>query len=309
MKLVIPGGAGFVGQNLLTLPSMMKHEIIVVDRNKENLMLIKKLHPHVKVMSADLSEEGIWMDVFDQADVVIQLNAQIAAKNSKDFLNSNVSATKNIIKAAKKYEVPYLIHVSSSVVESIANDDYTKSKKQGEDLVKKSGLKYAIFRPTLMYGCFDYKHLGWISRFIEKTPIYPVPGSGKYVRQPLYVMDFCKILLSTIKKQPKNKVYDITGKEKIYYEDLVRIIAKKKHVNTLFLHVPIPIFGAAMDFYSMFSKKPLFTSDQMRALVNADTFKAIPWERTFGVKYTSYEKAWDEILKSPYYEYVLKKAS
>jgi len=298
-----------VGQNFLTLPEMKKHEILVIDRNKENLLLIKKLHPHVKVSPADLSQEGDWMDLFEGASVVIQLNAQIAAKNSEAFLKSNVESTKNIIKAAKKHKALFLIHVSSSVVESIANDDYTKSKKQGEDLVKKSGLKYIIFRPTLMYGCFDYKHLGWISRFIEKTPIYPIPGSGKYVRQPLYVLDFCRILSSAIKKQPKNKVYDITGKEKINYEDLVRIISKKKHLNTLFLHVPIPLFGAAMDFYSLFTPKPLFTSDQMRALVNADVFKVIPWERMFGVKYTPYEKAWGQILKSSYYQYVLKKAS
>jgi nucleoside-diphosphate-sugar epimerase len=309
MRIVIPGGAGFVGQNLLTLKEMKKHNVTVIDRNKINLELLKKLHPHVKTINADISELGTWTDALKGADTVIQLNAQIASKHSEAFYKSNVAATRNITKTCKRYKVPYLIHVSSSVVESVANDDYTKSKKAGENLVKRSRLKYLILRPTLMYGCFDYKNLGWISRFLEASPIYPVPGHGRYVRQPLYVLDFCRILASALKKQPKNKIYDITGKERINYIDLVKIIAKKKKLKRLFLNVPIPIFGKAMDFYSLFTRRPVFTSDQMRALIDADVFKVVPWDRYFGVKYTKYEKAWGEILRSPYQKYVLKKAS
>ena len=78
------------------------------------------------------------------------------------------------------------MHVSSSVIESSANDDYSKSKARQEELVVKSGLPYTVLRPTLMFGWFDRKHLGWLSQFMSSSPVFPIPGNGNYVRQPLY---------------------------------------------------------------------------------------------------------------------------
>ena len=41
-----------------------------------------------------------------------------------------------------------------------------------------------------MFGWFDRKHLGWLARFMCRVPVFPIPGSGEYLRQPLYVGDF-----------------------------------------------------------------------------------------------------------------------
>lgn len=131
MKIVITGAAGFVGQNLLTILDK-KDEITAIDRNNENLKLLKKLHPKVKTINSDISEGGEWEKSFQKADIVIALQAQIASKTDEAFYKSNVNAVKNIIKTMKKYKVPYLVHVSSSVVESVAKDDYTLSKRRGK---------------------------------------------------------------------------------------------------------------------------------------------------------------------------------
>lgn len=307
MKILITGAAGFVGQNLMTLLDK-KNDIIAVDRNVKNLKLLKKLHPKVKTVNADLSKSGDWQNNFKGIDVVITLHAQIASKTSEAFYKSNVNALKNILKAMKKYKVPYIVHVSSSVVESVARDDYTLSKKKSEELVKESGIRYVTLRPTLMYGCFDYKHIGWIIRFMEKTPVFPIPGNGKFIRQPLYVMDFCRIIVSCLEKKPKNKTYDITGKEKIYYIDMMKKIAKTKGIKRIFLKIPIPLFSFLLDFYGIFTKKPIFTSDQLRALIAGDEFKVIKWWDIFGVKYTPFEKGIEKMFKSSYYRYVLEKA-
>lgn len=307
MKIVITGAAGFVGQNLLTILDK-KDEITAIDRNNENLKLLKKLHPKVKTINSDISEGGEWEKSFQKADIVIALQAQIASKTDEAFYKSNVNAVKNIIKTMKKYKVPYLVHVSSSVVESVAKDDYTLSKKKGEDLVKNSGINHVILRPTLMYGCFDYKHLGWIIRFMGKTPVFPIPGDGRFIRQPLYVMDFCRIIASCLKKRPKNKTYDITGKERISYINMMQKIAKVRGIRTTFLKVPVPLFSLALIAYGAFTTKPIFTPDQLKALTAGDEFKVIRWWDIFGVKYTPFERGLKEMFNSPNYKYVLKKA-
>ena len=308
MKIVITGAAGFVGQNLTRVLDK-KNTIIAIDKHSSNLQLLKELNPTILTVNADLSINGDWENGFENADCIIQLNSQIASKNSEDFIKNNVTATKNIISSMKKFNVKRIIHVSSSVVESVANDDYTNTKKEAELLVKNSSLDYTVLRPTLMFGCFDYKHLWWLSKFLDKSPIFPVPGDGKYVRQPLYVVDFCKIIINCFNnKQHIEKVYDISGKEKIYYVDLMKLIARKKGIRRLFVNMPTSIFGAILDFYGLFTKKPIFTSDQMRALINADEFKLIDCEKSFGIKLTSLNKAWEEIIMSPNYNLALRKA-
>jgi hypothetical protein len=47
-----------------------------------------------------------------------------------------------------------------------------------------------------MFGWFDRKHLGWLSRFMKKVPVFPIPGHGRYMRQPLYGgRDFANIII------------------------------------------------------------------------------------------------------------------
>ena len=201
-KVVITGAAGTVGQNLVdTL--VKKYRIVVIDKNEERLKWIKKRYPEVKCILADVSEHGEWENSLKGADCLVNLQAQISAKNEEPFIKNNVIATRVVCESCKKMKVPYIIHASSSVVISVADDHYTRTKKESEKIVKESGLNYVILRPTLMFGKYDAKHLGYLSKFLEKVPLYPLPGDGKYIRQPLYVIDFCKVIEKCIETKPK----------------------------------------------------------------------------------------------------------
>ena len=61
-EILITGGAGLVGQNLVLLLSEQGFEnITVIDKNEPNLTLLKKLNPKIKTISADLSQKGSWV--------------------------------------------------------------------------------------------------------------------------------------------------------------------------------------------------------------------------------------------------------
>ena len=61
------------------------------------------------------------------------------------------------------------------MVNSVANDFYVRSKTVQEKLISQFSSNILILRPTLMFGLFDRNHLGWLSRFMEKTPLFPIP--------------------------------------------------------------------------------------------------------------------------------------
>jgi len=308
-KIIVTGAAGLVGQNLVLLLMQKGYSVVAIDKNQNNLSVLKEVNPAAKTILADVSLPGEWQAEFKGAKAVVQLQAQIAAKTAAPFLKNNVESVKNVLGACKEFKIKNLIHLSSSVVISAANDNYTKTKRIGERLVKNSKIPYTILRPPLLYGCFDAKHLGWLTRFVERWPIFPVPGSGKYMRQPLYVMDLCRIILSCIKRSPTNKIHNIIGLEKIYYVDLIKKIAKAKGLKRLFVPIPVPLFGLLMNSYALITRKPPFTAEQMRALVAGDVFPVESWRKEFGVEYTPFEDAIRETFNSPYYDYRLKLVS
>ena len=221
---------------------------------------------------------------------LVQLQAQIHAQSKEPFVRNNVDATKLVLAAAKKNKVKYIVHVSSSVVISRADDDYTDTKREQENLVKECGISYVSLRPPLMFGWFDKKHLGWLTRFMAKTPIFPIPGHGRYMRQPLFVRDFCKVIAACVRKRPKNKTFTIIGKENIDYIDLIRELKKVKGLKTIIVKVPIPIFKLFLRVYGLFLHPP-FTPDQLDALTAGDSFPVENWDEELGVKFTPIREA------------------
>ena len=307
-KIVITGAAGLVGQNLVVeLKEQGYTQLVAIDKHEHNLAILQQLHPGVRTVLADLAEPGAWTHEFEGAQCVAQLHAQITGKTTDLFTRNNIQATQRVLDAMQSHTVPYLVHISSSVVNSVANDDYTNTKKAQEALVVASGLRHCVLRPTLMFGWFDPKHLGWLSRFMAKTPVFPIPGDGKFMRQPLYERDFCRCIARCIERQPDGEIYDIVGDTRIDYVDIIRTIKRVKRLPTLILHIPIGLFAFLLRTYATFSSKPPFTADQLKALSAGDDFKGVDTEAVFGVRQTPFEDAVRESYTDPRYSHIILK--
>ncbi len=296
-RILITGAAGLVGQNLIVLLKEMGYKnIIAIDKHPTNTEILRKLHPDIRIISADLAEEGNWTNELNGIDTLVMAHAQISGLTYEPFARNNVEATKVILKHAEKASVPYLVHISSSVVVSVADDSdfYTRSKREQEEIVKKTSIPHCMLRPTLMFGWFDPKHLGWLSRFMAKVSIFPVPGTGKFLRQPLYARDFCRILERCIATEPRGVVYDIVGQEEVYYVDIIKKIKAQTKAKALVIKIPFIIFDWLLKIYALFSKNPPFTSQQLHALVAGDYFKGVDMKKEFAITPTPFDKALQE---------------
>jgi len=301
-RIVLPGGAGLVGQNLVArLKARGFTEIVVLDKHRANISVLKRVQPDIVIEHADLAEPGDWQRHFVGADVVVMLQAQIGGNDYQEFVRNNIDSTRLIIEAIKSNDVPYLVHISSSVVESVADDFYTRTKREQEEIVLASGVPNVVLRPTLMFGWFDRKHLGWLSRFMKKVPIFPVPGHGRYMRQPLYVGDFCDIIISCIESRKQDGVYNISGHEQIDYIDMIREIKRVTGARTAIVKIPYGLFYVLLWIWALFDRNPPFTTQQLAALVGKDEFEVIDWPGIFGVPYTPFAKAIDETFNHPVY--------
>ena len=305
-KIILPGGAGLVGQNLVARLKVRGYRrIVVLDKHQANLEVLRKVQPDIIVQYADLAEPGGWMLHFQGAEVVVMLQAQIGGIDYQEFVRNNVHSSGLVLEAIKRHQVPYLVHVSSSVVESAADDFYTRTKIAQEKLVLESGVPCPVLRPTLMFGWFDRKHLGWLSRFMKKVPVFPIPGHGRYMRQPLYVGDFCNVIISCIEKRVLDGIYNITGHQKVDYIDIIRQIKLVTRCGTPIVRIPYSLFYGLLWTWALFDKSPPFTTQQLAALSAKDEFEVIDWPGIFGVPYTPFKAALDETFNDPRYSCVV----
>lgn len=298
-KIVITGAAGLVGQNLVArLKTRSDLELVGIDKHGPNVRLFREIHPTVQIIEADLAKPGSWSDCLAGADTVIVNQAQIGGLFAEEFEANNVTATRLILAAMQTHAVRYFVGISSSVVNSSADDFYTRSKTAQERLFDECPLAHVTLRPTLMFGWFDRKHLGWLRRFMDRAPLFPMPGNGQFIRQPLYVGDFVSIIIASI-EQRKTGTFDISGLEQIAYGDLIAMIHDIVKPRARIVHIPYAVFWGLLWLYARIDKNPPFTTGQLEALVIPETFPVIDWPREFGVVPTPLRRALSETYLNP----------
>jgi nucleoside-diphosphate-sugar epimerase len=308
-KIVITGAAGLVGQNLIPrLTAKGFTEIVAIDKHPTNVKILKKYHPAVRVLHKDLAEESTttngWGEELIACEALVIAHAQIGGVDPEEFIRNNVLATERLLEAAIRYKVPYIVSISSSVVNSMAVDNYTETKKVQEALVAACRIPQVVLRPTLMFGWFDRKHIGWLARFMQRVPIFPIPGSGRFLRQPLFAADFCEIITSCILAKTTG-TYNITGQERIDYLDLIRAVKKATHAKVHLQKIPYSLFWSLLKVNSFFDKNPVFTVKQLHALVTPDVFEVIDWPALFRIRATPLQQALDETFQDPVYSQVV----
>ena len=302
LRIAVTGAAGLVGQNLIPrLKTRGFTDIVAIDKHPANTAILRQLHPHIRVITANLAVDNDWQDAVAACDVVVVCHAQIGGLDPNAFEQNNVIGTRRLIEVVEANKRSYLVHLSSSVVESEAVDWYTESKEQQERIVVQSGLPYVVLRPTLMFGWFDRKHIGWLARFMQRVPVFPIPGNGRYLRQPLYVGDLCEIIMSCIDNRPNNAGYNISGQEKITYIDLMRDVKKACGARAAIMRIPYSLFWGLLWTYGLFDRDPPFTTKQLEALVTPDLFEVIDWPGIFGVKATPLHDALEQTFQHPEY--------
>jgi nucleoside-diphosphate-sugar epimerase len=287
MKVFLPGGAGLVGLNLIALLQRTHPdwELLVVDKKREAVAIARKLFPAVAFLQEDLTQTDgqKWPEAIKGCRACVMLQAEIGNTDPSQFERNNVRSTDVVVQHLRLAGIQRLVHVSSSVVNSVATDLYTQTKRSQEQLVLQQWPDAVVLRPTLMFGWFDRKHLGWLARFMQKLPLFPIPGSGRFIRQPLYVGDFCLLIQRCLEDSGLQGTYDITGFEKVSYLSLMHQLRQAVNSRTWIIHLPIPLFGLLLQLWALISRQPAFTRSQLKALTAGDEFHVIDWPTIFSV--------------------------
>jgi nucleoside-diphosphate-sugar epimerase len=234
MKILVTGGTGFVGSNLIN--QITKYDVKKISRNQGS------------DIQGDLTNSNDANKALKDIEVLIHL---AFSKNYPE----NLLIIKNLINACKKNKTKKIILMSSMSAKRDWPDDYGKIKREVENKVKESGLNYVILRPSMIYGK-GATSFNFIIDQMNKIPlIVPIVGSGKSIIYPVHVNDVVKSIEVSLEKDIQNKEYDVVGPEKICFLDLINLLKKEGKIIKKNLKVPVFVFYITSLFFPNIIKK------------------------------------------------------
>lgn len=251
MKLLITGGLGFIGSNFILklLEKFPDYQITNLDdelygSNHQNVLQVKNLNNY-EFVKGNITDNSIVEKLVSKADAVINFAAEShvdrSISNAKPFIDSNILGVFTILENIKKYKKK-LVHISTDEVfgslesESASEDyklnpssPYASSKASAELLInsyfKTYGCEVIITRCTNNYGPRQFPE-----KLIPKTIIranldksIPVYGTGKNIRDWIFVDDHCSAIEMIIHKGTEGESYNISASNEI---DNMTIIEK-----------------------------------------------------------------------------------
>ncbi|SFT19832.1 dTDP-glucose 4,6-dehydratase [Paenibacillus sp. BC26] len=242
MKMIVTGGAGFIGSNYLQymIAKYPGYTFINVDAltyagNPANLMSIANL-PNYRFVQADIADRAAMEPIFAEGiDAVVHFAAESHVDRSISqpdiFIRTNVLGTQTLLDLAKQYDVAKFVHISTDEVYGTLGDTglFTEStplapnspysaSKAGSDLLVRAyhetyGMNVNITRCSNNYGPYQFPEKLiplMIQRALAGQPL-PVYGDGLNVRDWLHVEDHCSAIDRVLHAGRPGEVYNVGG--------------------------------------------------------------------------------------------------
>ena len=242
MKLLVTGGAGFIGSNFIRHAFNTRRDIHIVNLDKltyagnpESLSDLASDARYHFVLG-DIADPALVADLFHQGfDAVINFAAETHVDRSIEdpspFLRTNVAGTQCLLEAARAQKLPRFIHISTDEVYGSApagasfseetlldpRSPYAASKASADHFVaayaNTFGVSAIILRCTNNYGPFQFpeKLVPLMIANAQENKALPIYGDGMQERDWLFVEDYCRAILLALEKGTAGEVYNVSA--------------------------------------------------------------------------------------------------
>ncbi len=250
--IFITGGSGNTGQALLRRifdhPELKEIAVTCLARpggRRENLRRFP-----VRIVDGDSSDTGSLGRVYGGEPTVIHISSIFHA-----------AAVLASCRGAER-----LIAISSTGVFSryrqLAGDIAA-----GERVIERSGIRYTILRPTMIYGTPADRNVSRLIRLVRRAPVIPLPGGGGSTFQPVHVDDLASCIVAVLERSASvDKTYNVPGGSAHSLGEIVSIIAELLGRKVITIPVPFALADAAVRAYERLAPRPKLRREQILRL-------------------------------------------
>ncbi len=257
-RIIVTGGNGFIGSNLINFLLEKKFFVINIDKNKysNGSYLLKNNSRSLKFYKLDINSKKIFK-IFEKYkpyaifNLAAETHVDRSIESPKDFIHSNILGTFNILEQLRNFKKKYkrnlrLVHVSTDEVygdlktNQRSREDnaykpsspYSASKASADHLIKSYIRTYKL--DAVISNCCNNFGPGQFPEKLIPTLIFnilnnqplPIYGKGTNSREWIYVKDHCKGLLAICKKGKVGESYNIGTNNNVNNLNLTKLLLK-----------------------------------------------------------------------------------
>ena len=264
MRILLSGATGLLGGALTETLLELGHDTRCLVR--EDSPNARRLDPaKVEIVRGDASDEESLARAASGADAVIHA--------------AGIEHAPRVVAALQRAGVERLVAVSSTSAHS-CYEARSGPKLAMEEVVKRSGLDWTIVRPSMIYGSELDKNIHRLLRFLERSPVFVVFGSGENLWQPVYHEDLARGVAATLGHAGSpGQTYDLPGAAPLSYRELVETAARALGREVRILRLPLEPVRLGLRLAES-ARLPLPVESEQVLRLRED--KAYPYEKARG---------------------------
>jgi nucleoside-diphosphate-sugar epimerase len=221
VKILVSGGTGLLGRGLLCrLRESGEHEVRCLVRPTS---LAERLED-LELAYGDAGDAGSMARALRGIDAFVHI--------------AGIRYVPEVLEAMRRAGIERLVIVSSTSAHS-RFEFRSAPRLVNEALLVGSGLRWTVVRPSMIYGSELDHNMHKLLRFLDRSPVFPLFGSGENLWQPVYYEDLARGLYAALTKPGTDgQIYDLPGLRPLTYLDLVRTAAGALGKSTRIVRIP-----------------------------------------------------------------------
>ncbi len=287
--IAITGATGFVGQEVVRQARAEGFPVRAIVREPAKARWLVEKYG-VELFHGNVLHAPALDGAFDGCKCVIHLVGVINEWKENTFERAHTQATIHVVDTAKKAGVKRYLQMSALGTRANAVSRYHQTKWAAEECVRKSGLAWTIFRPSLIYGPGD-KSINVLANMVRRAPVVPVLGDGRAKIQPVSVAVVARAFVGAIKRdETVGKTYDLCGPAAFSWNELYDKLLARAGLRKPKAHLPLWLARIQAVFLEKMFEYPPFNREQIIMSREDNVGDPGPAEKDLMLAQESFEK-------------------
>lgn len=240
MKVLVTGGTGFIGSNIVSALKGRGHEVVACVRDPARA----QARLGVVAIACDFEKDtdaSVWTERLKGIDAVVNAVGIITEAGGAAFKALHSETPKALFKAAQNAGVKKIVQISALGADEGAESRYHLSKREADDFLRALSIDWVILRPSLVFGAGGASTR--LFSALSSLPVIPVLGKGEELLQPISSEDLSKAVVNLIENESaKRLTIDAAGAEPITYKEMLSVYRKRLGLGKArFLEIPMAI--------------------------------------------------------------------
>jgi uncharacterized protein YbjT (DUF2867 family) len=239
-RVLLLGASGFIGRSIAATLLARGWEVRAVARDAARL---GRAMPRLDVVQGDLALDRapeVWRARLDGCEAIVNCAGLLRG----DLAAVHVEGPRALYAAARQVGVARIVLISA--ISAAAETDYARTKRAGEDVLRQSGLTFAVLRPSLVYGEGSYGGTSLLRGLAGFPFVLPLPGASDAPFSPIHLDDLAAMVAAALDGRVDGRVVEPCGPDTL---DLRTVLVALRGwlglSRGLVLRMPMPLIRLA----------------------------------------------------------------